>query len=68
MPTYKEGFETKGYHISISPVARKPTEFKIYPSDLALFASWDTSLVWDQFPPSADVLTMHGLQDKTVPP
>jgi len=41
---------------------------QITPEELSKFANWDTSFVWDQFPSATDVLTLHGLQDKTVPP
>jgi uncharacterized protein len=41
---------------------------KIYPQDIEEFAQWDTSIVWDHFPPKIDVLTLHGLADATVPP
>lgn len=30
--------------------------------------NWDTSLVWDRFPTDVHVLTIHGLNDATVPP
>lgn len=32
------------------------------------FASGDSSIVWEKFPQSIDVLTMHGLKDTVVPP
>ena len=28
----------------------------------------ETSIAWTQFPPSVDVLTLHGLRDGVVPP
>lgn len=43
-------------------------EAKIFPEDLQEFVNWDTSIVWDRFPQTTDVLTLHGLADKTVPP
>lgn len=49
-------------------MARKQVAVKIYPQDVEGFANWDTSIVWDHFPPTIDVLTLHGLSDKTVPP
>ncbi|EIW81097.1 ectomycorrhiza-regulated esterase [Coniophora puteana RWD-64-598 SS2] len=65
---WKEEFDTKGYHEWKVTVARKAVVARVYPSDLAEFATWDTSIVWTQFPPQADVLSIHGLLDKTVPP
>jgi len=32
-----------------------------------MFVKWDTSFVWDRFPPAVNVLTLHGLADQTVP-
>lgn len=49
-------------------MARKKITAKITPEDLENFVNWDTSFVWDAFPPTTDVLTLHGLSDKTVPP
>jgi hypothetical protein len=49
-------------------VARKVVHAKVTPADLAAFTAWDTSFVRDQFPQHTDVLTVHGLQDNTVPP
>ena len=49
-------------------MAGKEKVGKIYAGDVERFASWDTSFVWDQFPPSPHVLTIHGLADDTVPP
>ena len=49
-------------------MAKKKVTAKITPEDLDNFVNWDTSFVWDAFPPSIDVLTLHGLSDKTVPP
>jgi hypothetical protein len=40
---------------------------RIYPQDLVEFSQWNTSIVWDKFPDQIDVLTLHGLVDKTVP-
>ncbi|KAG6812509.1 hypothetical protein H0H92_002508 [Tricholoma furcatifolium] len=65
---WKADFEKQGYHNWTVPVARKPVTVQIYPEDLEKFTKWDSSIVWDLFPPGVDVLTVHGLADKTVPP
>ncbi|KAF8895105.1 Alpha/Beta hydrolase protein [Infundibulicybe gibba] len=65
---WRDSFEKQGYHTWSVSVARKLATVKIYPEDLEMFTSWDTSLVWDKFPPAIDVLTLHGLSDQTVPP
>lgn len=36
--------------------------------DLDEFTSFDVSRVWHEFPQQTHVLTIHGLQDRTVPP
>ena len=41
---------------------------KVTSEDLQKISSWDTSFVWDNFPQTTDVLTIHGLSDATVPP
>lgn len=65
---WREAFATHGSYTWNVTVARKKITAKITPEDLDNFVSWDTSFVWDAFPPSTDVLTLHGLSDKTVPP
>ncbi|PPQ88392.1 hypothetical protein CVT25_011271 [Psilocybe cyanescens] len=65
---WKEHFEKHGSYTWNITVARKPVVAKITPEDVQEFVSWDTSIVWDKFPQSTDVLTLHGLSDKTVPP
>lgn len=65
---WKRSFETQGYHEWQVTVAREAVTVKIYPEDLATFSAWDTSIVWDHFPASVHVLSLHGLSDKTVPP
>ncbi|KAH7919473.1 ectomycorrhiza-regulated esterase [Leucogyrophana mollusca] len=65
---YKEEFETKGYYDWKVTVARKAVVQKIYPHDLQEFSRWNSAIVWDSFPPTIDVFTVHGLADKTVPP
>ncbi|KAI9573500.1 Alpha/Beta hydrolase protein [Boletus coccyginus] len=64
---YKEEFATKGYHDWNVVVARKAVVQKIYPHDLEEFSRWNSGIVWDNFPSSIDVLTIHGLADRTVP-
>lgn len=41
---------------------------RITKADIEEFATFDSSLVWKLFPDATHVLSMHGLQDKTVPP
>ncbi|KAF9241080.1 Alpha/Beta hydrolase protein [Melanogaster broomeanus] len=64
---YQEEFATKGYYDWNLMVARKPVVQRIYPQDLEEFSRWNSGIVWDSFPSSVDVLTIHGLADKTVP-
>lgn len=63
-----ESFLKYGHHTWVGSVARKQATFKIYPADLEQFTKYDTSIVWDHFPPAVDVLTLHGLSDNVVPP
>ncbi|TDL22230.1 alpha/beta-hydrolase [Rickenella mellea] len=65
---YKPFFDDKGYYEWKVTVARNPVVGRIYPEDVNAFGSWDTSLVWDDFPSQVDVLTIQGLKDGTVPP
>ncbi|KAG6377192.1 Alpha/Beta hydrolase protein [Boletus reticuloceps] len=62
-----EEFETKGYYDWNVVVARKAVVQKIYPHDLEECSRWNSDIVWDNFPSSIDVLTIHGLADRTVP-
>jgi pimeloyl-ACP methyl ester carboxylesterase len=64
---YKEELATKGYYDWNVVVARKPVTQKIYLHDLEEFSRWNSDIVWDKFPSSIDVLTVHGLADRTVP-
>lgn len=64
---YQEEFATKGYYDWNVVVARKAVVHKIYPHDLEEFSRWNSAIVWDHFPSSIDVLTIHGLADRTVP-
>ncbi|KAI9450219.1 Alpha/Beta hydrolase protein [Lactarius psammicola] len=49
-------------------VAGRTVVTRITAEDLRAFASWDTSIVWKYFPSDIDVLTIHGMADKLVPP
>ncbi|KAF4577417.1 hypothetical protein EYR36_005405 [Pleurotus pulmonarius] len=68
MQVWKSSFKAKGYHEWQVTVARKAVTARINPSDVEQFVSWDTSFVWDKFPGTVDVFTLHGLSDHTVPP
>ncbi|THH17003.1 hypothetical protein EW146_g3725 [Bondarzewia mesenterica] len=65
---YQTSFDERGYYDWEVVVARKRVIGRIYPADLERFASWDTSIVWDKFPQNTDMLSVHGLTDKVVPP
>lgn len=65
---WSESFTKQGYYEWHVTVARKPIVAMIYPHDVEKFCAWDTSIIWAQFPKETDVLTLHGLADKTVPP
>ncbi|KAH9171678.1 Alpha/Beta hydrolase protein [Lactarius sanguifluus] len=49
-------------------VAGRTIVTRITAEDLRAFASWDTSIVWKCFPSATNVLTVHGMGDKVVPP
>lgn len=65
---WMDSFAKQGYHSWDVTVARKLLRAKVTTEDVSSFVAWDTSFVWDQFPQHIDVLTVHGLQDATVPP
>ncbi|KAF8644399.1 hypothetical protein AX16_008460 [Volvariella volvacea WC 439] len=65
---WTEAFEKQGFFIWTVTVARKQRSVRIYPEDVQSFVDWDTSFVREQFPQAAHVLTIHGLNDKTVTP
>ncbi|KIK98979.1 hypothetical protein PAXRUDRAFT_610013 [Paxillus rubicundulus Ve08.2h10] len=65
--TYQEDFATKGYYERSLTVARNAVTQRIYPQDLEEIARWNSGIVWDRFPSSIDVFTIHGLVDRTVP-
>ncbi|TRM56950.1 Alpha/Beta hydrolase protein [Schizophyllum amplum] len=58
----------KGAALWTPVVARRQLALRVTAADLAAFAAFDTSLVWDHFPAHVAVLTVHGLADLTVPP
>lgn len=49
-------------------VAGQPVTAVIRRSDMDEFATFDSSRVWNHFPPGAHVLSIHGLADTAVPP
>lgn len=66
---YQTSFKERGYYDWETVVARKRVVGRIYPSDIEQFANWrGTAAVWDKFPQHTDVLSVHGLADKTVSP
>ena len=65
---YRPYFEAQGYYDWKVTVARKEVVGRIYPHDLDKFASWDQNPVKERFPSGAHVLSIHGMEDKTVPP
>ncbi|THU96669.1 alpha/beta-hydrolase [Dendrothele bispora CBS 962.96] len=65
---WQENILKQGYHLWTPIVARKQVSVQITGEDLDTFVNWDTSYVWDQFPSSIDVLTIHGLKDQLVSP
>jgi len=65
---WRESIAKHGFYTWDLTVARKKITAKITQEDLQNFVNWDTSFVWDKFPQSIDVLSLHGLSDKTVPP
>jgi uncharacterized protein len=67
MKNWQTDLDTKGYYEWNVTVARKPVTGRVYLEDFQEFMSWDTSIVWGQFPPHVDVLTIHGIKDETVP-
>ena len=68
LPSYSSSFESRGFFEWNVTVARKDVLGKIYPEDLVKFAAVDTSIVWDHTPSNVHVLTVHGLDDRQVPP
>ncbi|KAK0489737.1 hypothetical protein EDD18DRAFT_1311212 [Armillaria luteobubalina] len=45
----------------------KTFKIKIYPEDIDTFANFDGSLIETSFPQAPNVLTIHGMLDRTVP-
>lgn len=68
LPIYKPHFDAQGFYDWKVTVARKEVVGRIFPSDLEEFIKWNTSIVWDRFPLNTHVLSLHGLNDTTVPP
>lgn len=66
-PIYRNEFDTKGYYEWKLIVAQKPIVQRVYPQDLKEISSWNTTIIWDEFPHTIDVLTIHGLADDVVP-
>ncbi|KAI0345750.1 ectomycorrhiza-regulated esterase [Trametopsis cervina] len=64
---WEEDLNTKGYFIRTEIVARQPWSAKITRENLQAFADFDVSYVWDKFPQTTHVLTVHGLKDQVVP-
>ncbi|TCD65108.1 hypothetical protein EIP91_003082 [Steccherinum ochraceum] len=64
----RELLVTQGSYVVKAIVARKPFECTVTNADLDEFSSFDSSLVWEQFPPTTHALTLHGLKDQVVPP
>jgi len=64
----KADFETKGEYVDRAIVARKQISSITTRADLNEFMTFDSSYVCDRFPPTTHVLTLHGMQDRIVPP
>ncbi|TFY69559.1 hypothetical protein EVJ58_g350 [Rhodofomes roseus] len=67
-PEIKAQLERQGYYEVKAVVARQPVSMRVTAEDHHKFASVDPSIVWDRFPATVDVLTIHGLKDAVVPP
>jgi len=65
---WQADFAKQGYSTWNVTVAKRQISAKITPDDLQKFVDWDTSFVFEEFPCTTDVLTIHGLSDATVPP
>ncbi|KAK0220564.1 Alpha/Beta hydrolase protein [Armillaria fumosa] len=60
---WNKSFVNNGFHL----LNLKTFKIKIYPEDIDTFANFDGSLVETRFPQATDVLTIHGMLDRTVP-
>ncbi|KAI6129710.1 ectomycorrhiza-regulated esterase [Pisolithus croceorrhizus] len=60
------GHRMRTYKEKVS-VTREQVLQRVFPKDLEEFARWDTDIVRDNFPPTINVLTVHGLADDVVP-
>jgi len=67
-PENQQQIDAQGYYEVKAVVARKPFSARVTVEDHHEFARIDSSIFWDRFPASVDVLTMHGLKDAVVPP
>lgn len=67
-PHLKKELDETGKYVDSAVVARKQISVTVTKADLDVFATFDSSYVWDRFPVSTDVLTLHGMQDRVVPP
>lgn len=59
---WNESFANDGFHL----LNLKTVKIKIYPDDIDTFANFEGSLVETKFPQATDVLTIHGILDRTV--
>ncbi|EMD39974.1 hypothetical protein CERSUDRAFT_112216 [Gelatoporia subvermispora B] len=57
----------QGWFEERQTVARKPFRAIVTLEQLEAFARFNAAHVWDDFPQSTHVLTLHGVQDKVVP-
>jgi len=62
-----ELLKQQGYFEERQTVARKPFSAIVTLDQLEAFARFNSAHVWDYFPTSTHVLTLHGLQDQVVP-
>jgi len=65
---YYSIIKSQGFYEWKVVVAREEVIGRIHHKDVEEFMAWDTSLVWDRFPTNVHVITIHGLNDATVPP
>jgi hypothetical protein len=65
-PPYK--LNQHGYFDWQVTVAGRHIVTRVTAEDLREYASWDVSIIWRYFPSATDVLTIHGMVDKVVPP
>lgn len=68
LEVYRSAFDSEGFYDWHVTVARQPKVGRIFPEDLAKFAAVNTSIVWERAPANLHVLTIHGMEDRQVPP